>query len=147
MDTYLQNNPYFRISFGQGRDISHTNSSKGQNIFHCDITFNHIKFNHITWLKHHITYLILKKYSSLIESLTASKLKTHLFRIGVRSLSLTWTCCIEILWAYLKLKKYSSLIESLTASKLKTHFVRIGVRSLSLTWTCCIEILWAYLKY
>ena len=57
MDTYLQNNPYFRISFGQGRDISHTNSSKGQNIFHCDITFNHIIFN-----------LILKKYSSLIET-------------------------------------------------------------------------------
>ncbi len=128
MDTYLHNNPYFRISFGQGRDISHTNSSNGQNIFHCDITFNHIKFNHITWLKHHITYLKLKKYSSLIERLTESKLKTHFFRIGVRSLSLTWTCCIEILWVYLKLKKYSSLIERLTETANRNCFIASTLR-------------------
>jgi hypothetical protein len=73
--------------------------------------------------------------------------QTHFVSIGVRSLSLTWTCWIEILWAYLKLEKYSRLIERLNTSKLKTHFVSIGVHCLSLTWTCWIEILWAYLKW
>jgi hypothetical protein len=66
-------------------------------------------------------YLKLEKYSRLIERLNTSKLKTHFVSIGVHSLSLTWTCWIEILWAYLKLEKYSSLIERLTTSKLKTH--------------------------
>ena len=86
------------------------------------------------WIEILWAYLKLEKYSSLIERLTTSKLKTHFVSIGVHSLSLTWTCWIEILWAYLKLEKYSSLIERLTTSKLKTHtkFRRYPTQSLLL---------------